>query len=99
MQTPTRLLYPILVLAGILVTGLSLFSMSTRASELVQANTVVSEKQHQPTTLNDLYVRYGEVTNEERKQLRMARQGSSKSHPCVDCGMAQTSRAAEGVWR
>lgn len=99
MQTPTRLLYPILVLAGILVTGLSLFSISTRAGELVQANTVVTDKPHQPTTLNDLYVRYGEVTNEERKQLLMTQPGSSKSHRCVDCGLTQTSRATEGVWR
>lgn len=102
MHTSTRLLYPILVLAGILVIALSLFSVSTTAGELIltDSHENVIDKQSQPTLSAGLDVRYGEVTNQQRRQILAAQQHTTKSRKCNSCGTASTQRASsDSLWR
>ncbi|MFA5170322.1 MAG: hypothetical protein WC426_02065 [Sulfuriferula sp.] len=101
MHTSTRLLYPILVLAGVLVIVLSLFSVSTTAGELTQNSSRenVVDKQSQSTLSAGLDMRYGELTNEQRRQVVAAQQHTTKSRKCNDCGTASTQRAGDSLWR
>lgn len=101
MHTSTRLLYPILVLAGILVIVLSLFSVSTTAGELIQNSSRenIVDKQSQSTLSAGLDMRYGELTNEQRRQIVAVQQHTAKSRKCNGCGTASTQRTSDNLWR
>ncbi len=101
MHISTRLLYPILVLVGILVVVLSLFSVSTTAGELIlnSSREHVVDKQNQSTLTAGLDMRYGELTNEQRRQVAAAQQPTAKSRKCNGCATASTQHAADSLWR
>lgn len=101
MHTSTRLLYPILVLVGILVIVLSLFSVSTTADELIlnSSRENVVGKQSQSTLSAGLDMRYGELTNEQRRQVVAAQQHTTKSRKCHGCGTVSRQRAGDSLWR
>ncbi|BBP00649.1 hypothetical protein [Sulfuriferula nivalis] len=99
MYTPTRLLYPILVLAGILVTVLSLYSISTSAGELISShvNETLMDKPVQSQSYTGQDIPYGEASNEQRKKM-LATQHIEKSRKCDGCNVSSNQTAHDSIW-
>jgi hypothetical protein len=101
MRTSPHLLYPILVLAGIVVTVLSLYSISTTAGELMPSDVKDLNKDNQ--VQSQLYsgqnVSYGEATHEQRKKMLQAQHNIEKSGKCTDCNLTLNQSIHEKVWR
>jgi hypothetical protein len=100
MHMPIRLLYPILVLVGILVTVLSLYSVSTSAGELIasRVNETFMDKSVQSQSYAGRSVPYGEATNEQRKGMLATQQYIKKSPKCDGCNVSSNKTAHEGLW-